>query len=147
VCFSLRWILYNWKAPRKPMPRAIGFGSNLIVLPLSAYLRGDLNDSFLWKFCLSHVARLEEKVREGTETRACGCEGAGNGVRAGARMSWRMQGEAMSIYNALTRPRFDISCIVRPKFPQISGERVTAMASRGKAELPPPTNDVLEPEA
>jgi hypothetical protein len=75
------------------MPSAIGIGSHFIFVFLSAEFSRDLNDSFLWKFCLSHVARVEEKVRDGSETRACRYVGAGNR----ARMSWREQGEAMFI--------------------------------------------------
>lgn len=52
------------------MPRAIGIGSHLTFVFLRADVNRDLNDSFLCVFCLSHVARVEEKVREGFERRA-----------------------------------------------------------------------------
>ena len=87
------------------MPSAMGIGSHLIFVFLSAEFSRDLNDSFLWNFCLSHVARVEEKVRDGTETRACRYVGAGNR----ARMSWREQGKAMFIFlSALVTVRINI---------------------------------------
>lgn len=58
------------------MPSAIGIGSHFTLVLLSAEFSRDLNDSFLWKFCLSHDARVEVKVREGTERRAWRCVGA-----------------------------------------------------------------------
>jgi len=79
------------------MPRAIGMGSHLILVLLSAALSRDRNDSLRWKFCLSHVARVDEKVREGTERRALGHVWVAKRGRRGARMSWREQGDAMAV--------------------------------------------------
>jgi hypothetical protein len=78
------------------MPRAIGIGSHLILVFLSAEFNRDRNDSFLWNFCWSKVARDEEKLREGIDMRAWHNVGGGHRVRAGARMSWREQEDAMS---------------------------------------------------
>lgn len=55
------------------MPSAIGIGSHLILVFLSAELSRDLNDSLRWKSCLSHDARVEVKVRDGAGRRACAC--------------------------------------------------------------------------
>lgn len=101
VCFSLRCMRYSWNAPRKPMPRAMGIGSHLTLVFFSAEFSLDLNDSFLWKFCLSHVARDEVNVRDGAESRAWRHVGGGKSARWGARMSWRACMEAMAMATAL----------------------------------------------
>jgi hypothetical protein len=71
-------------------------GSHLILVFLSAEFNRDRNDSFLWKFCWSNVARDEEKLREGIDMRIWQYVGGGYRVRAGARMSWREQEDAIS---------------------------------------------------
>ena len=86
------------------MPRAIGIGSHLILVPLRAEFSRERNDSFLWKFCLSQLARVEEKDREGTERRAWQRVVRGYRARTGARMSWREQVEAMATSCAATMP-------------------------------------------
>jgi hypothetical protein len=115
------------------MPSAIGMGSHFILVFLSAELSRDLKDSFLWKFCLSHAGRVEEKVRDGTERRACRCVGVWNrGRRGAARMSWREQEDAMVMYYALATMRVSLSGVARrgdEQFP--SQRRMTAKASRG----------------
>ena len=68
---------YSWKAPKNPIPRAIGMGSHFILVFLRAELSRDRNDSFLWKFCLSHEAREDVNVREGAARRACRQLGGG----------------------------------------------------------------------
>ena len=83
------------------MPSAIGIGSHLILVFLSAALSRDLKDSFLWKFCLSHVARVEEKVRDGTERRAFRYVGVWNRAWRGARMSWREEEDAMAMVQCI----------------------------------------------
>lgn len=82
------------------MPRAIGMGSHLTLVFLRAEFSRERNDSFLWKFCLSQEARVDEKDREGREARAWHKLVLGNRVLAGARMSWRAQVEAMSTSSA-----------------------------------------------
>ncbi len=47
------------------MPRAMGIGSHLILVFLSAEFNLDRKDSFLCSGCLSHMVREEEKVRAG----------------------------------------------------------------------------------
>lgn len=91
---------------------------------LSAEFSRDLKDSFLWKFC-SYVARVEEKVRDGTERRACRCVGVWKRGRRGARMSWREQEDAMAMLYAL------VSNIAVREDGQFPSDEMTAMASRG----------------
>jgi hypothetical protein len=113
------------------MPSAIGIGSHFIFVFFSAEFSRDLKDSFLWKFCLSYVARVEEKVRDGTERRACRCVGVWKRRRRGARMSWREQEDAMTMLHALATARVSLSDIARREEEQLSSEELTAMASRG----------------
>lgn len=119
------------------MPSAIGIGSHLIFVLLSAELSRDLNDSFLWKFCCSYVARDEEKVRDGVETRAYRCVGAWSRGRVGARMSWREQEDAMVISYALATTKLVISTCMRS-----SGDTMKPKMSRGENQPPRLANDV-----
>ena len=87
VCLSLRCIRYNWNTPRKPTPSAIGIGSHVTLVFLSAELSRDRKDSFLWN--CSYVGRVVEKLRDGGDKRAYAVRGArGHRVRTGARGSW-----------------------------------------------------------
>ena len=95
------------------MPSAIGIGSHLTLVFLSAELSRDLKDSFLWKFCSLYDARVEVNVRDGAERRACGCVGILNRGRMEARMSWREQGVAMFTMHAFAISTFVFSATSR----------------------------------
>lgn len=118
----------------------MGIGSHLTFVFLRAELSRDLKDSFLWKFCSLRDARVEVKVRDGAERRACGWMGALNRGRRGARMSWREQEDAMFMVHAwaMSLPIFSITS--RGADSQWRGGKMTAKASRGVGKSTPPAN-------